>query len=422
MKRTLMPLAFLVVGCVTTTTGQGTGGVTDRGSGAAGGDTSAVAAATPSLNRLLLTSKDEEVVAIDPTAHTHQTIFAFDHLVNVTSLDVLGNVAYVGAGDNSINAIERASKKLLWELPIPRYENSALSQPLVVVQDGVGYAIGYGGVLTAIGLSTGKGLWAYPLSPSGDTDYYANAQRPTVTKDRVFVGTSISRSPNFLHGIERSTGKRVFVHELDSPLSGSVQLAGDTLLVPAHDLIALDATTGNAKWKLAMNPDSRGVSTPVVSGDAVYVQGNVGIAEGRLFRISLATGNVVWAVKAGNDYAGVYTPTVVGNVVFGVRERGSAEVTTGNGVPMAVSADTGAILWQNERLSAETSPVYANGRLYFFGQDFDAKGGFYQSVGLMSLDAVTGSLEWLDSYFGSGSSVTPTVIADNGVFRQGGSL
>lgn len=93
--------------------------------------------------------------------------------------------------------------------------------------------------------------------------------------------------------------------------------------------------------------------------------------------------------------------------------------TTGNGRPFAVRADTGDVLWMNERVSVESSPVYANGKLYVHGQNFDGKGGIDNNVGLFSLDATTGTFEWLDNYFRYSYALAPTVVADNGIFVPG---
>ena len=167
-----------------------------------------------------------------------------------------------------------------------------------------------------------------------------------------------------------------------------------------------------------MEPLSYGAGSPVVSGERVFVQGAVGVADGRFLCVSLATGDVLWQLEAGTSDAGWFTPSVVGNVVFGVYERGSSEVHARNGRPLAVAADTGALIWRNDDVSVETSPVLANGRLFFHGQRF-AEGDIDDNVGLFSLDASTGDLLWLDNYTRYSRALTPTIVAENGVFRFG---
>ena len=89
-----------------------------------------------------------------------------------------------------------------------------------------------------------------------------------------------------------------------------------------------------------------------------------------------------------------------------------------NGRPFAVSLETGERLWENDRVSVDTSPVYANGRLYFQGQSFDID-DLDEAVGLMCLDAATGELLWVNPAFRYGD-YPPVVVAKNGVFKPGG--
>ncbi|HEY5934843.1 MAG TPA: PQQ-binding-like beta-propeller repeat protein, partial [Kofleriaceae bacterium] len=186
--------------------------------------------------------------------------------------------------------------------------------------------------------------------------------------------------------------------------------------VPAGDLYALDPVTAEVRWSVPMEPLSRGAGTPTIAGDAILVQGADDVSEGRLYCIDLATGTKRWAIDAGNDYAGIYSPAVVNGVVIAVSERGSGESLVGNGLPFVAEIATGAILWSNPDVSVETSPVFANGRLYFHGQNFRGSGGIDDNVGLLTLDATTGSFLAIDNYFRYSAAVTPLVIADNGVF------
>lgn len=416
---TLAAFAAFASGCSSSADGaNGTGGSTTEAP-AFPGDTGELAAADPSLNQALFTTKDEEILTIDPGGNGHTTVFRFDDYVDISSLQVVGETLFVGAGDNSINAIDLGTKKLRWDFPLGRYENTALADPSVTVADGVVYAAGVPGVLFAVDAKTGKERWSVPLAPSGDRDgYYSSVGRAYVAGDRLYIGTTSSFDQNYLHALDPKTGKRIFRKEITG-LSGRPKLVGDLLLVPMGDLVALDPASGEERWRLAMEPLSRGAGTPVVSGGYAFVQGATGVAEGKLFCVDLATGTARWQIDAGNDYAGVYTPTVIGNVVFGVYERGSSMSTTGNGRPFAVAADSGATYWENDRVSVDTSPVLANGRLFFQGQNFDGTGDIDLRVGTFALDASSGAFLWLDNYVRYSSSLAPMVVASNGVFTVG---
>lgn len=421
-----LTLAVLTA-CSSTDVGKSTGGLGGDGAGPNGGapavngdvDTSALDG-DPSQNQLLLTSKDSDLYAVDPATGKAGGFFHFDDYVKPTSLDVASDTLYVGSNDNSVNAISGKTKGLLWDFPFGKYDGSSLGAPIVTTDGGIGYAAGLTGVLTAFDLTKGTKRWEYVVNPSGETDgIYPHVGRALVTTDRVFAGTTDSLFDNTLHAVEKATGKRAWKKDLPHPMSGAMKMAGGTLLVPAGDLFALDAKTGTVLWQLPQERLSRGASTPSVAGDAVLVEGaqGVGTPAGRLYCLDLATGAVRWQLEAGNDYAGVWEPLVVGSLVFGVYERGSSETPAGNGRPFLADIATGAVVWANDRVSVESDPVFANGRLFFHGQDFDRKGGIDDAVGLMSLDAKTGQLLWLQTTFRYAHALTPVVVATTGVFR-----
>jgi outer membrane protein assembly factor BamB len=241
-----------------------------------------------------------------------------------------------------------------------------------------------------------------------------------VTDDRVFIGTYDLEATNYIHAIDRATGARVWRTQLASGISGSPRLAGDLLLVPAGDLIALDAATGAPRWQFAQPQDTRGIGTPVLSGTHVLVQGADAVSDGRLYSLDLATGKMEWELDAGIDTAGGYVPTIQGSIVVGVYERGNSQVDFGNGAPMMVEVATGNVIWQNMDVSVSTSPVLANGQLFFQGQNFKgASNNIDDNVGLIVLDASTGEFQTLDNYFRYSNACTPLVMAANGVFGAG---
>lgn len=404
--------------------GGGGGGGSGSGSGSGGGGGGTLGLGDPSANRQILTSRDEDLVIVDLATRTNTPIFSFNRFDNVSSSVLVGRTLYVGAGDNSINAIDFTTDNLLWDAPFGRYESTALADPIIAVRDDTAYGSGVPGVMTAFDITNGNVRWQYPLDPAGATDsYFSGASAPEVTADRVFVGTSTIFAPNYIHAIDRATGARVWRQPIprDSGLSGAPRLVGDTLLVPAGDLLALDAATGAVKWTLPMY--GRGAGTPVFAGDRLLVQGAADVADGRLYCVELATGRVVWTLPAGNDYAGVYLPTVIrsarGLLVAGVKERGSGESTTGNGEPFLAEVADGTVIWDNADVAVETSPVFANDQMFFHGQNFRGSGSIDNNVGLIVLDASTGAFQEVDTYFQYREALTPLVLADNGTFGTG---
>ncbi|MEM8968222.1 MAG: PQQ-binding-like beta-propeller repeat protein, partial [Bacteroidota bacterium] len=202
-------------------------------------------------------------------------------------------------------------------------------------------------------------------------------------------------------------------------LTGSTAIADDIIYVPAEDFEARDFATGELLWQQPLN-DFDGASTPVVTDDKVLFQGGSGSVESSLYCLDRRSGELLWTVDTGLGDAAQISPAVAGSVVFGVYERGTVVAVGGiNGRPFAVSLETGDLLWENDQLSVDTSPVYTNGRLYFDGQNLEID-DFDSAVGIVCLDAATGEFLWVNTDFQFNRPFPPIVVAQNGVFKRGG--
>jgi outer membrane protein assembly factor BamB len=362
-----------------------------------------------SLNRLVIATRGEEIVQVDPSTGAHRTISTLESRGTVKSLDLSDQTLLVGSANNAVSAIDLGSGKALWDVSLGKYDESRLADPTVIVRDSVAYADGECGVM-AVDLTTHKVMWQNAVGDAGDCTRHPGGF--AVSGDRVFVGgggaTALGESSLF--ALDRATGQLAWTKPLDTTGIGTMKLAGNTLLVPAGDLLALDAATGEIKWKLATDHTAPGVGMPIIAGDKVLVQGPADTSSGRLFCVGLASGEVIWTADAGNQNAGFYAPTVAGNVVFGV---------VGNGRPFAADLATGTLVWAKDDVSVSSSPVFANGRLFASGGNVSGGGTTEHDVGLLSLDASSGALLWLDDDFASGTALSPVVVADNGVFRAG---
>jgi outer membrane protein assembly factor BamB len=362
------------------------------------GSRAPVASPDPRHNRAILTSKNEEVLQVDPQTGAHQTLVRFEPYTAAHALDVAGSVAYVWAQDGSLDSLDLGTRRLVADIRL-----AGASTPVLAAKDGVAFVV-RGGAIVAVDLASGQARWRHPLEGVGGA--------PTVTADRLFVATS-----HEVLAIDRKTGARLWGRPLARELSGSIRLAADTLLVPAGPLLALDAATGDTRWQL----EAHAAGTPCVEGSAVLVQAAIEPASSRLLALDLVSGRARWSLESGNADARRYAPLVVGDVVYGVYERGSSVASSGNGRPFVAEIATGRVLWSNDDVSVDTSPVHANGRVFFHGQNFRAaRGAGYDNWGLMALDDASGAVAWLNSYFGEGAVAvaTPIVLADNGVFRS----
>ena len=370
------------------------------------------------LNRLIITSEEEQLVTVDPATGEARVVYEFDRFVELVGLaDYHNGTVYVATKDNAVNAIDLNSQRFRWDVPMPEYEFSALSNATTVYDDGLVYCLGYLGVVVAVEATTGNPVWMYSVSPSGDpTDRYLSGGIPIVHGDRLYVlvEDNIFGDPAYLHVLDKKTGERLGRLELPYDYSGTLAFAGNTLLLPAGNLYALDEATLDLIWEV----EFEGVSTPAVSGDKVVVHA-VPSSDDNLtsfiYGLDLATGAIQWQQEAGFDrFRG---PLVVGDVVFAVFEKAKQVAGIRNGRPMALRASTGELLWRNDDINIKGWPTFANGRLYFHGYEIlsDRDDG----QGFMCLDAATGALVWLNEAFGYGSAIPPLVVADNGVFGPG---
>src|SRR5262249_54966011 len=118
-----------------------------------------------------------------------------------------------------------------------------------------------------------------------------------------------------------------------TPMLGSVGLSSPAVVngvlyaaSSAHQLSALDATTGNSIWNFdTIDPVE---SSPAVGGGLVFVLTDTG----QLLAVSASSGSEVWSQYVGGLMA---PPTVDHGVVF----------QAGDQVITAHDASTGALLW-----------------------------------------------------------------------------
>jgi outer membrane protein assembly factor BamB len=379
----------------------------------------------PALNKFIVTSTSEEVVTIDANTGAHEVLFSFEAFTDVVSIDYLDGIMYVGADDNSANAIDVASKKLLWDIPLLAYNVRAVATQQVMVKDGVCYAVGDGGVLVAADRKTGKPLWAYPLDPTGATDGYFPSSSITLTEDKLIIGSMLTivdeGERNYVYVFDRASGKLLWRKALppDKWVSGSMRIAGNTLLVPANHLYALDLGTGTTLWEVNLQHSQagRGAGTPVVAGNSILIHGAKDIIDGRLYCLDLRNGQKIWEIDAGTSHVGRFAPLIVGNLVLGIYDKGASD--SADGRPFVADVATGKIIWSSDEVSVATSPVYANGRLFFHGQNFKGTAHIEENVGILCLEAATGKFLWLNNYPRHRSYTSPVLVAENGIFQSG---
>ena len=376
-----------------------------------------IVSGNPELNNFLITATYENLYAVSTETGQEELLFTFPDLIDLEIVAEYDNgKVFVTADDNSVNAIDVTDKNFVWEAPMLEYKFSSLGLTPPVCLEGVCYASGGFGVVVALDENTGSLKWYYSTDANGETDNVLNeAVTPIVYGDKVYIFSEagfVNDFPAYIHVLDRQTGQLLDKRELPFDISGTPLVSGNTLFLPAGNLYALAIDTFEVKWVFEAND----MGTPFVLGDRLVVQG---IPLGQtlyssLYCLDTGTGNLIWNLDTGFDT--IWSPIIVENVVFGVYEKGAAVAFSTNGRPFAVALSDGNELWFNDDVSVDNSPVYANGHLFFHGHAINRSDDIDNNVGLLSMDANTGEVLWINTAFRYGHSLVPLVIADNGVF------
>ena len=274
------------------------------------------------------------------------------------------------------------------------------------------------GPLIGLDLATGKERWRFEL---------AEGQGPesgTIAGDTLFVGTSFPSEgavgPPVVYALELASGRQRWRAVLDrgtdlqwgAPVVDGVQvLVADTLShegsAPASHLHALDAETGQRRWKADLHAPQQGffAEGPVVAGGLAYLA----TASRMLLAVDTRSGREVWRDESGfplvagardglliamiGDRLVAFDPatgtrqwqTTIGS---GAGEQwavldGDAVLVAADGAVVAVDAATGAARWRAAVGQAVGRPVAAGGRVYVAALD-----------GRVALDRASGREAW----------------------------
>lgn len=150
-------------------------------------------------------------------------------------------------------------------------------------------------------------IWRVELSPS-----YSG---PIVSKDRVFVTETVDRKNEVVRALDRKTGKELWKQSWPGAISvpffakangdwirATPALDGDRLFVAGirDVLVCLDANSGEILWRIdfvketgAIPPAFGFASSPLIVGDAIYVQ-----AGGGFCKVDQQTGKIIWRILA----------------------------------------------------------------------------------------------------------------------------
>jgi outer membrane protein assembly factor BamB len=253
----------------------------------------------------------------------------------IASSPVLGRGIVYAAAEGMIFAFRASDGTPLWShLSCSGVDTvqPALGPHALLVGDG-------GGDLAAYDPVTGDQIWCRDESGS-------ITSAPAVDEKTAYITNGSD-----VVAVDQATGigRWRFTPSDFSPLTHTPAVFHDMVFVTSiFSVFALDKTTGHELWRTDLAP--QGISSaPSVAGDTVYVGGT------NLFALRASDGHLRWSQMVG---VGVSTPAIAHNKVF----VNSLDPQFGL---WAFDANTGALLWRNERPGEpESTLTVANGVIF----------------------------------------------------------
>lgn len=250
------------------------------------------------------------------------------------------------------------------------------------------------GIVRGLRVDDGREFWHF------DMEATSVMTTPALGADEGLVFVGGESAP--LYAIGNRSGEVEWTREFrNGHFVGSPTYADGTLYVARHELFALDAATGETRWRA---PDVEGVEGCVAIADGVvYAFGT----EGRVDAVAAGDGEPIWSRSLDTRLHADYFETTAadGRVYVGGRDQSL----------YALSADDGETLWRfrpetnfDDRYhEAQSSPAVYEDTVIFGHHD----GRVY------ALDAVDGAVRWT---FETGDRVFCSPAVADGVVYVGG--
>lgn len=276
---------------------------------------------------------------------------------------------YFGQG-NRFYAVDKQSGALKWQYPADKSTlTTIVTAPPTVSGDGVYFSAADG--VYALDAATGKQKW---LRFKIDSGVYTNI---VAYNDLIIFGGSNGR----LYALDAKTGKAQGAPWASKGTAGievgdfitDLAVSDDLLYFITNDQVlhAFSLVNGSRRWAVRMTGANIRISTPVVSGESLY------IATGsRLMNVRRNNGQVRWQINLPADAAAMPTVDPDGNCYLATANRNIFAINSqGRGIWR-----TGAMV-ENEIMAA---PVYSE-KLVFVVTTLG---------GVSAFDSATGGLRW----------------------------
>ena len=300
-------------------------------------------------------------------------------LVGVPASPALANgVLYASPLDEPVLALDSGTGDILWRARTALGTTTpAVARGVVLVGSGIHNRF------YAVNARDGRTLWSY-LAGAGVFS------SPTVSGGVVYFGST----DGYLRVMDVRTGAQVWFDYLRDPIVGSPALVDRVLYVATRLrrwIFALDAATGAIVWERKLNGPAGTASSPIVAGGRVYVL----MDNGTMLALDAATGVPLWRVDGLAHEVASATSAIADGIIY---------VPSREGRLWAIDAETGTILWTSDVADELTSSVsVANGVVYV-----GSLGGT-----AYAFDAAKGDVLWTAT---AGGAISTPIVADGVVY------
>ncbi|NUQ73238.1 MAG: PQQ-binding-like beta-propeller repeat protein [Polyangiaceae bacterium] len=279
-----------------------------------------------------------------------------------------GETIYLASGQ-FVYALNPSNGSQIWQFPEKAEGNLSFYAPPTVGEDGQLLVGGYNNVFYSLTPPNDSGFATAAWSFDGARNRYIGSALAT---DSLILVPSADKNLYALN----FNGEKVWNFTTQEPLWGVPATDGESVYLSSldHHLYAVDAETGQEKWKVDLGGAI--VGSPVVSEGMVYV----GSFAKALTALDTQTGEIVWTFPTQDwMWAG---PTLENGTLF----FGSID-----GMFYAVDAQTGEQLWDYEADGGIFgAPLVTNGKIYFATEN----GNIY------AFDAESDELLWSENVVG----------------------
>jgi eukaryotic-like serine/threonine-protein kinase len=287
----------------------------------------------------------------------------------LSSSAIAEGVLYIGSSDHFLYALDAASGTLRWKF---KTDGRITSSP--AVSAGIVYFGSFDSNFYAVSAATGQLKWKFKTDgerrfaaahlhgaePAAETmpdpfDFYLSS--PSVSNGTVYFGSGDTN----IYALDAATGNLKWKFKTGDVVHASPAVSDGTLFVGSWDsyFYALDATTGKERWRFKTGEDAEihnqiGIqSSAAVANGAVYF----GCRDSKFYAVDAASGKQLWAFDNKGSWV-IASPAVKdGKVYF---------ATSDSGLFHALDAKSGAAIFllDNKQWPMFSSPAISGDTLY----------------------------------------------------------